>query len=48
LGRFGQTIFVAPDLNLLVVTSAKLSDAEGHEPIFDLIEEYIVPAVYSS
>jgi CubicO group peptidase (beta-lactamase class C family) len=45
LGRFGQTIFVAPDLNLMVVTSAKLSDAEGHEPIYDLIEAYIVPAV---
>jgi CubicO group peptidase (beta-lactamase class C family) len=45
LGRFGQTIFVAPDLNLIVVTSARLSDAEGHKPIFDLIEEYIVPAV---
>jgi CubicO group peptidase (beta-lactamase class C family) len=47
LGRFGQTIFVAPDLNLVVVTSATLSDAEGHEPIFDLIEKYIVPAVRS-
>lgn len=47
LGRFGQTIFVAPDLNLLVVTSARLPDAEGHEPIYDLIETYVVPAAQS-
>jgi CubicO group peptidase (beta-lactamase class C family) len=42
LGRYGQTIFVIPDLNLIVVTTAAL---EGHDPIFDLIEQYIVPAV---
>jgi len=45
LGRYGQTIFVIPDLNLIVVTTAAL---EGHDPIFDLIEEYIVPAVEPS
>jgi CubicO group peptidase (beta-lactamase class C family) len=42
LGRYGQTIFVIPDLNLIVVTTAAL---EGHDPIFYLIEQYIVPAV---
>jgi CubicO group peptidase (beta-lactamase class C family) len=42
LGRYGQTIFVIPDLSLIVVTTAAL---EGHDPIFDLIEDYIVPAV---
>jgi CubicO group peptidase (beta-lactamase class C family) len=45
LGRYGQTIFVIPNLNLIVVTTAAL---EGHDPIFDLIEEYIVPAVEPS
>jgi CubicO group peptidase (beta-lactamase class C family) len=42
LGRYGQTIFVIPELDLVVVTTAALN---SHEPIFDLIEEYIVPAV---
>ncbi len=42
LGRYGQTIFVVPKLQLIVVTTAAL---EGHEPIFNLIERYIVPAV---
>jgi CubicO group peptidase (beta-lactamase class C family) len=45
LGRYGQTIFVIPDLNLIVVTTAAL---EGHDPIFDLIDQYIVPAVEPS
>jgi len=45
LGRYGQTIFVIPDLNLIVVTTAAL---DGHDPIFDLIEQYIVPAVEPS
>ena len=45
LGRYGQTIFVVPGLNLIVVTTAAL---EGHDPIFDLIEQYIVPAVEPS
>ncbi len=43
LGRGGQTIFVAPDLNLIVVTTANLSG--GHEPIFGLIDDFILPAV---
>lgn len=42
LGRYGQTIFVVPDLNLIVVTTAA---TDGHDAIFRLIEQYIVPAV---
>jgi len=42
LGRSGQTIFVVPDLNLIIVTTA---DIGGHDEIFKLIETYIVPAV---
>ena len=42
LGRDGQTIFVVPDLQLIVVTTAQV---DGHEAIFKLIEQYIVPAV---
>jgi len=41
LGRYGQMIFVVPDLNLIVVTTAA---AGGHDAIFRLIDEYIVPA----
>ena len=42
LGRYGQTIFVAPDLDLVVVTTAQV---DGHDPLFALIEEFVVPAV---
>lgn len=42
LGRYGQTIFVAPDLNLIVVTTAQIE--EGHDPIFRLIDDFILPA----
>jgi len=45
LGRDGQTIFVVPDLNLVVVTTAAMN---GHDAIFDLIEQYIVPAAQKS
>jgi hypothetical protein len=41
LGRYGQTIFVVPDLQLVIVTTAEV---DGHEAIFELIEQYIVPA----
>jgi CubicO group peptidase (beta-lactamase class C family) len=42
LGRDGQTIFVIPDRQLIIVTTAEVN---GHEAIFKLIEQYIVPAV---
>lgn len=42
LGRDGQTIFVVPKHQLIVVTTAEV---DGHEAIFKLIEQYIVPAV---
>ncbi len=42
LGRYGQTIFVIPSLDLVVVTTGQL---ENHEPIYQLIEQYVVPAV---
>jgi CubicO group peptidase (beta-lactamase class C family) len=45
LGRFGQTIFVIPKHNLIIVTTANIDD---HDPIFDLIEKYVVPAVQPS
>jgi CubicO group peptidase (beta-lactamase class C family) len=41
LGRSGQTIFVIPDLDIIVVTTAGISD---HDPIFALIDDYILPA----
>jgi CubicO group peptidase (beta-lactamase class C family) len=42
LGRYGQTIFVVPDKNLVIVTTAHIP--AGHDPIFNLIDTYIVPA----
>ncbi len=42
LGRYGQTIFVIPWADLVIVTTANMDD---HDEIFQLIEEYIVPAV---
>jgi CubicO group peptidase (beta-lactamase class C family) len=43
LGRYGQTIFVVPDDNLVIVTTA-LSE-ENNDRIFGLIDNYIVPSV---
>jgi CubicO group peptidase (beta-lactamase class C family) len=40
-GFFPGRAFVVPDLNLIVVTTAATG---GHDAIFDLIEQYIVPA----
>lgn len=40
-GRYGQTIFVQPELDLVLVTTAH---AVSHDQIFALIEEYILPA----
>jgi CubicO group peptidase (beta-lactamase class C family) len=42
LGRFGQMIFVIPAADLVIVTTAEV---DSHDPIFQLIEQYIVPAV---
>jgi CubicO group peptidase (beta-lactamase class C family) len=42
LGRYGQTIFVIPEADLVIVTTAQM---ENHDAIFQLIEEYIMPAV---
>jgi hypothetical protein len=41
VGRDGQTIFVVPELDLVVVTTAMI---DGHEAIFELLDDYIVPA----
>lgn len=42
LGKGGQTIFVIPDLDVIVVTTADIPD---HDPIFALIDNYIIPGV---
>lgn len=43
LGLYGQTIFVVPQSDLLVVTTAGSFD--NHDEIFRLIEDYIIPAL---
>ena len=45
LGRGGQTIFVIPELDLIIVTTAEMG---GHDQVFQLIEQYILPAVHKS
>jgi CubicO group peptidase (beta-lactamase class C family) len=42
LGRDGQTVFVIPEKDLIVVTTAEM---DNHDPIFQLIQRYILPAV---
>lgn len=42
LGRDGQTIYVIPHLDMIIVTTAEIH--EGHDPIHDLIDNYIIPA----
>jgi CubicO group peptidase (beta-lactamase class C family) len=42
LGLFGQTVFVMPHEDLIVVTTA---DLKNHDEIFRLIETYILPAI---
>lgn len=41
LGMDGQTIFVLPDHDIIVTTTAEIN---GHDPIFELIDNYIVPS----
>ncbi len=45
LGLYGQTIFVVPGSDLVIVTTAEM---ENHDEIFKLIEQYILPAVQES
>jgi CubicO group peptidase (beta-lactamase class C family) len=45
LGREGQTIFVMPEADVIVVTTAGM---DNHDEIFRLIEQYIVPAMQRS
>jgi CubicO group peptidase (beta-lactamase class C family) len=42
LGRYGQTIFVIPEDDLVIVTTANM---DNHDEIYRLIEQYILPAV---
>jgi len=42
LGREGQTIFVVPKSDLIIVTTAA---TDNHDEIFQLIEDFILPAV---
>jgi CubicO group peptidase (beta-lactamase class C family) len=44
IGMGGQTVIVAPDLDLIVVTTAQM---DGSEAIFRLVEEVIAPSVQS-
>jgi CubicO group peptidase (beta-lactamase class C family) len=41
LGRFGQSIFVVPSLDLVVVFTAKI---ESNDPEVELLVKYIMPA----
>lgn len=45
LGRYGQTIFVIPGADLVIVTTAEM---ENHDEVFQLIEQYILPAAQQS
>jgi CubicO group peptidase (beta-lactamase class C family) len=42
LGLYGQTIMVIPASELVIVTTAQM---ENHDKIFELVEDFIVPAV---
>jgi CubicO group peptidase (beta-lactamase class C family) len=44
-GRYGQTIFVIPGSDLVIVTTAQMED---HDDVFRLIEDYILPAAQGS
>jgi CubicO group peptidase (beta-lactamase class C family) len=47
LGYDGQTVFVVPDLDLVIVATAQTVGHE-HDEIFNLIDNYIIPAVRES
>jgi CubicO group peptidase (beta-lactamase class C family) len=42
LGLYGQMIMVIPGSDLVIVTTAQM---DNHDKIFELVEEYILPAV---
>jgi CubicO group peptidase (beta-lactamase class C family) len=42
MGRYGQTIFVIPASEMVIVTTAQV---DNHDSIFDLIDRFIVPAI---
>jgi CubicO group peptidase (beta-lactamase class C family) len=42
IGRYGQMIFVIPDSDMVIVTTAQM---DNHDLIFDLIDRYIVPSI---
>lgn len=44
-GRYGQTIFVIPEADLVIVTTAEV---DNHDEVFQLIEHYILPATQQS
>lgn len=44
LGYNGQTVFVIPDLDLMIVTTAATVN-HNHDEIFELIENDVIPAV---
>jgi len=41
LGRYGQTIYVLPDLDMIIVTTAA---EEGHDHVFELADLYLILA----
>jgi CubicO group peptidase (beta-lactamase class C family) len=42
LGRYGQTIFVIPQADMVIVATAQM---DNHDGIFDLIDRFIVPSI---
>lgn len=42
MGRYGQTILVLPEQQMVVVATARI---DSHDPIFNLVREFLIPAV---
>jgi CubicO group peptidase (beta-lactamase class C family) len=42
MGRYGQTILVLPEQQMVVVATARI---DSHDPIFTLTKEFLIPAV---